>query len=81
MFNIHTAQVNDQILLEVNCQKVTATIDKIEPHSINWNLFKVYVTTDSPVQVWNETDIRTSFCVSHDITPGMNDRKVTQILA
>lgn len=79
MFNIHTAQVNDQILLEVKGQKVTGIITKIEPHTINWDIFKVYVTTDKPVQVWNETDIRNGFCVSHNITG--NDDRVVQIIA
>ncbi len=68
MFDINTAQVTDQVLLEVQGQKVTGIITKIRPHTINWNAFEVYVTLDQPVTIWDMTDIRTSFCITHDIT-------------
>lgn len=79
MFNIHTAQVSDQVLLEVKGQKVTGIITKIRPHSINWDMYLVFVTLDESVAVWDETDIRSSLCVGHNIT-GIKDG-VTRILA
>ena len=79
MFNVHTAQLNDQVLLEINGKQVTGIIDQIRPHTINWNVFLVFVTTDEPVKVWNDEDIRSGFCVNHNLKG--NNNRVTKILA
>lgn len=80
MFDIHTAQQGDQVLVEIKGQEVTGVIDKIQPHTINWNVYQVFVTTDKPVKVWSDSDIRDGFCIWHDTSNSESDR-VTRILA
>lgn len=79
MFNPNTAQENDQVIIEVKGKKVTGIIDQIRPHTINWNQYIIFVTVDEPVAVWNETDIREGFSITHDIRG--NENSVVRLIA
>ncbi len=79
MFNAHTAQPTDQVLVDVKGQIVTGIIDSIRPHTINMNKYIVMVTLDTPVKVWSDTDIRDGFSITHDIRDTRD--RVTNILA
>lgn len=66
MFNPMQAQVGDQVLVEIKSfsgiQEITGVIWKWA-NCGDYIDVRLYIDLDEPVAIWNEKDIRTSFCL------------------